>query len=491
MQTQIESVSSSLKDAGIDVLNPTNGEVIDQVSESTQEQVEHALDVAQRGFRLWSATPAHERVAILHRFGSLMQEHRSELMDLLSRENGKPLEQSGWEIDGAIRLFHSYSEEALRLYGLSIPGDAQPGTERDVVFTRREPYGVMGAILPFNFPIDIFSHKVAPALATGNAVVLKPAEEAPLTVLRVAALLHEAGVPTEAMQVITGYGPTAGRWLVTSDKIQLVSFTGSTEVGVEIAQGAAKHLTRVFLELGGNDPMLVFADADIEEAVEQAVFGRLLANGQCCCADKRFIVHRSRAGDFVDALVTSLKEIKVGDPLDPDVGLGPLISERAAYRAAQQVKVSCEQGASLHFGDGIPDKAFFGPTVLLDVPPDADVARDTEIFAPVLPIITFEEDQEAVEIANSSRYGLNASIFTRDMSKAMTTAYAMQAGLVSINGSGLYRPDAVPFGGYKMSGVGREGTTATLEEFTQLKTVALRNVLPGPPTPQPPPVSGG
>lgn len=482
--------ASSPRGAAIDVLNPATGEVIDQVPEATREDVDRCLDLARRGFQEWSSTPAHQRVAILDRFADLMVEQRDELARLLCCENGKPLEQAEWEIDGGIRLFRSYSQEALRLYGISIPGDVQPGLERDLLFTRHEPYGIMGAILPFNFPVDIFCHKVAPALATGNAVVLKPAEEAPLTVLRIVKLLHEAGVPLETMQVITGQGPTVGRWLVTSDKLQIVSFTGSTEVGVEIAQSAAKHLTRVFLELGGNDPLVVFADADLHRVVEEAVFGRLLANGQCCCANKRIIAHRSVVRDLTDALAERLQSIKVGDPLDATVELGPLITEDAAKRAAQQVSLSCEQGAVLHLGQVTPDGAFLGPILLADVPPSADVARDMEVFAPVWPIISFDEDQEAVAIANNSRYGLSASVFTRDMSKAIATAYGIEAGMVAINGSGLYRPDAAPFGGYKMSGMGREGTTISLEEFTQVKTIAMRNVLPGPGVPEPPPVSG-
>ena len=494
MQMLIEGARREASNGStIEVTNPATGEVIDRVPDATREDLDRALDAARRGFRTWAATAAHERAAVLHRFTDLLAEHYEELGALLCRENGKPLEQAKWEIDTAIRLFDSYAEEALRLYGLAIPGDVQPGIERDLLLTRREPYGVVGAILPFNFPMDLFGHKVAPAIAAGNAVVLKPSEEDPLTVLRATELLHEAGVPAEAMQVITGRGPTVGKWLAESDKIQIVSFTGSTEVGIGVAQSAAKHLNRVFLELGGNDPMVVYADADLSEVVEHAIFGRTLANGQCCCANKRLVAHRSVAGDLADALVERLEKIQVGDPLDPAVGLGPLINDRAARRAAEQVKRSHDQGGVLRFGDGTPDGAFLAPVVLTDVPPDADVARDMEIFAPVLPIISFGDEPDAIGIANNTRYGLNASVFTKDMSKAISTAYRIQAGLVSINGTGLYRPDVVPFGGYKMSGIGREGTTISLEEFTQPKTIALRNVvLPdhGPSSPSPDTVSG-
>lgn len=442
---------------------------------------EGALDAAHKGLPRWAATPAHERVAILRRFGDQLAVRREELATLLCRENGKPIGQAVNEINGAARLFRAYAEEALRLYGLAVMGDVQPGMERDLMLTRHEPLGVIGAILPFNFPANLFSHKVAPALATGNVVVLKPAEEAPLTVLRLAELLYEAGLPPFALQIVTGRGARVGAYLAASPRIQAISFTGSTEVGVAVAQGATRHLSRVFLELGGNDPMVVFADADLDLVVEQALSSRLVANGQCCCATKRIVAHRSVAGAIAEALAGRLAQVRVGDPFDPAVAVGPLITAKAARRAADQVRLSCEQGGTLRFGKAEADRAFLPPVVLSDVPPSADVARDLEIFAPVLPIIAFDTDPEAIRIANDTRYGLNASVFTRSMGKAVDTANRIQAGIVVINGGSLYRPDFAPFGGVKMSGLGREGTTVSLREFTHAKTIAFRNIM-SPPT---------
>ncbi|WJQ05547.1 aldehyde dehydrogenase family protein (plasmid) [Geobacillus stearothermophilus] len=460
-----------------DVLNPATNEVIDRVPLATVEDVEEALDVARKGFKIWSSTPIHERYDILIRFADLLKKHKSELAHILTLENGKPLAQSEAEVDTGIRLFKGFAEKAKSLYGITAPLDAQPGLEKDIFLTRREPVGVMGAILPFNFPIDLFSHKVAPALAAGNAVVIKPAMDAPLTVIRLTELLHEAGVPGSAMQVLTGQGSVVGEILASSPKVDIVSMTGDTKTGIRVAQNAAKNLSRTFLELGGNDALIVFDDADIDEAVEHAAFGRTWANGQCCCANKRMVVQRSVLDDFTHKLIEKLKEYTVGNPMDPATKVGPLINEKAAATVKQQIDLTVKQGAHVLYGGERIGQCFLTPTVLGNVSKEADVARDLEIFGPVLPIIAFDTDDEAVEIANNSIYGLSGSVFTRDIRRAMNTAFKMQTGSVAINGTGLYRPDVAQFGGYKQSGLGREGLSITLEEVTQVKNIAIRNVL--------------
>lgn len=335
----------------------------------------------------------------------------------------------------------------------------------------------MGAILPFNFPIDLFSHKVAPALAAGNAVVIKPAMEAPLTVIRIVELLHEAGVPGSTMQVITGRGSVVGEILASSPKVNIVSMTGDTQTGIRVAQNAAKHLSRTFLELGGNDALVVFDDADIDEAVEHAVFGRTWANGQCCCANKRMVVQNSILDDFTHKLIKKLQEYKLGNPMDSETKIGPLISEKAANTVKQQIDHTVAQGAQLLYGGERLDNCFLTPAILGNVSKDTDVARNLEIFGPVLPVIGFRDDNEAVEIANNSIYGLSGSVFTKDIRRAMNAAYKMETGQVAVNGTGLYRPDVSQFGGYKQSGLGREGLSVSLEEMTQVKNIALRNVL--------------
>lgn len=459
------------------VYNPATMEVIDTIPMATPEDVEQALDHAQVGKVIWAKTPIHKRAEILTRFADLLQVHRAELADLLCREVGKTLEQAGLEIDTGTRLFKGFAEKVKSLYGMTVPLDTQPGLERDVMMTRREPIGVMAGILPFNFPIDLFSHKVAPALAAGNAVVMKPATEAPLTVIRVVELLHEAGVPGNVIQVITGRGSVIGDILSSSPKVDIVSMTGDTNTGIRVAQNGAKNLSRVFLELGGNDPLIVFDDADIDEAVEHAVIGRTWANGQCCCANKRLIIQDSVIDEFTHKLLKKIAEYQVGNPLDPSTKVGPLITEKAANTVKSQIDLTVQQGAQVLFGGDRFDKCFLTPTVLGNVTPEMDVARDMEIFGPVLPLIRFKTDEEAIRIANNSIYGLNGSVFTKDLNRAINVSFGVQSGVVAVNGSGLYRPDAAQFGGYKMSGLGREGLTITLEEMTQVKTVVFRNSL--------------
>ncbi|HET7626791.1 MAG TPA: aldehyde dehydrogenase family protein [Bacillales bacterium] len=459
------------------VSNPATQEVIDYIPMATPEDVEEALDIAQTGKEVWAKTPTHERYEILVKFADLLQDHKAELAEILTKENGKPFEQAEWEIDTGTRLFKGFAEKSKSLYGITAPLDAQPGLEKDVYMTRREPIGVMGAILPFNFPIDLFSHKVAPALAAGNAVVLKPATEAPLTVIRVTELLYEAGVPGNVMQIVTGRGSVVGEILALSPKVDIVSMTGDTNTGVRVAQNAAKHLSRVFLELGGNDAMVVFDDANLDEVVDHAIFGRTIANGQCCCASKRFIVQKNVVEPFTHKLIQALETYKVGNPMERDTKVGPLISEKAAATVAEQIEATVKTGAHRLYGGERLDPCFVTPTVLGGVTPEMEVAGDLEIFGPVLPIISFESDEEAVKIANQSIYGLSGSVFTQDMARAMNTAYKMQTGSVAVNGTGLYRPDVAAFGGYKKSGLGREGLSVTLEELTQVKNITFRNIL--------------
>lgn len=459
-----------------EVLNPATNEVIDTVPLATAEDVEEALDHAQKGKLIWANTPIHERYEIIVRFTELLKDHKSELAEILTKENGKPYEQAEWEVETGIRLFKGFAEKSKALYGITAPLDAQPGLEKDVYITRREPIGVMGAILPFNFPIDLFSHKVAPALAAGNVVVLKPAMEAPLTVVRVTELLYEAGVPGNVIQIVTGRGSLVGEMLASSPKVDIVSMTGDTKTGIRVAENAAKHLSRVFLELGGNDPIIVFDDANIDEAVEHTIFGRMIANGQCCCANKRMIVHESVMEEFSHKLIEALKQSKVGNPMDPSTKLGPLINEGAVIGVRSQIEETVKSGAQILFG-GDTDQCFITPTVLGNVTGEMDVARDLEIFGPVFPLISFKSDNEAVEIANNSIYGLSGSVFTQDMRRAFNTSYRLQTGSVAVNGTGLYRPDVAAFGGYKQSGLGREGLSVTLEELTQVKNITFRNIL--------------
>lgn len=461
----------------IRVTNPYSGDLVATTEDMNEAAVEAVLRRAAGAARTWARVPAYERVAVLRRFAQQLEPHVEELAQLLSAENGKRIAAARDEVRNAGRLFDAYATEALRIYGQNIPGDIQAGFEHDVVLTTHEPYGVCALVTPFNFPVSLFTHKAAPALATGNVVVIKPSQFTPLSTMRMVELLHAAGVPQDVLQVVTGAGARVGEQLVSSPLVQLVSFTGSTAVGVRVAGSAAKHLARTKLELGGNDPLIVLPDADLDLAVGHAVSGRTLENGQCCTAAKRFLVHAEVADEFEQRLVARLGALVVGDQLDEGTDIGPLIHDGAAAHAAGQIGRSLEQGAKLALGSGRAAGAVLAPHVLVGVGADADVARDDEIFAPVWPVIRFTDDQVAVNVSNASSYGLHASVFSRDTGRALRMAKRLEAGLVAINGSGLYKPAAIAFGGYKMSGIGREGLTAMAQEFTQVKTIAMRNIL--------------
>ncbi len=461
----------------VEVKNPATKEVIGTIPVATKEDVDAILKAANATKTEWARTPVWKRTEILNRFASLVEENKAEIAELLTKESGKPIAQSRGEVDTLIRLFRAYPEHAKKLYGMNIPLDHQQGLENDVYITRREPLGVIVGIIPFNFPLDIFAHKTAAALATGNVIIVKPPNETPLSILRVCELLFEAGLPENVLQVATGSGRTVGEWLTSSPLINGVSFTGSTETGIQVGSNAMKNLNPAFLELGGNDPLIVLDDANIEEAVEQAVFGRTLMNGQVCCTTKRMIVHRSKVTDFTDLMIEKIKKLKFGNPLQEDVTIGPVIHESAAKSIHEQVQQTIGEGAELRLGGEIVDNAWYLPTVLSGVKKDFEVARDMEIFGPVFPIISFDTDEEAIEIANNSIYGLNGAVFTKDINRALNVSYQVESGIVVANGTSVYRPDISFFGGYKKSGMGREGLIGSLEDFTQVKSVALRNSL--------------
>ena len=389
---------------------------------------------------------------------------------------GKIIGEAEWEVDSVTNLFKGYSEKALHMLAHSMPIGAEGGTESDIMFTKREPLGVVLCIVPFNFPCDLFAHKVAPALIAGNAVIVRPSRQNPMDCIRLVELLIECGVPGKAIQIVTGDRET-GTALISSPMIDAVSFTGSTAVGIKLSQAAAANLTRVFLELGGNDPFIVFEDADIDRAVEESVASRILNVGQTCCATKRFIVQNSVKEEYTEKLIAALGKLKMGDPLDPEITLGCLISEKAAAQVVEDIDKTIAQGAKCPLRGEITDGTYMGPTVLTDVTSEMDIAVDMEVFGPVFPIIGFDTLEEAVEIANKSMYGLSGGVMSGDVRKEMKVASQMQCGGVVTNGSGLYRTPTMSFGGFKMSGAAREGISATLEEMTQSKAYVIKGAL--------------
>ena len=461
----------------LDVINPATGEQVGSVPDSTEEDGARAVDLATANCRKWSGSPVHERISAIRRFLAKLDASREDLAQLVTRETGKTITEARTEVEDTHQVFQGFAERTVSsLFGLAADLSGQQDTVGDYMVTRREPLGLIVAILPFNFPIEMYAYKVAPALLTGNVVIVKPSEESPLSALRLTSWLHEAGVPEYALQCLTGRGESIGCALVSNPNVQAISMTGSTEAGVEIYQSGARHLARVFLELGGNDPLIVCRDADLELAVEMTVLGRTLCAGQCCSANKRILVDTGVATDFVELLLKRLDPVEPGDPLLESSMMGSLISESAAQRAITQVNHTVDQGAMIVLG-GTADGAFVSPVVLTSVTPTMDIARDMEVFAPVYPIIVFDNEREMLGSANDTSFGLGASLFTADLQRAFRLATELACGMVVINGTSLYRPYVHAHGGYKRSGIGREGLESSLQEFTQPKSIILRNLV--------------
>jgi lactaldehyde dehydrogenase len=459
-----------------EILNPGTGDVIDKVPVATLRDAETALQAAQRGKEAMSRLPAHKRSAILLRIAEAMEANRSSLSELLARENGKPIMQTREEVAAAIRIYRGFAEEAKRILGRVVPMDAVPGQERHFAVTIRQPLGVVAAIVPFNYPVELCAHKDGAALAAGNAVIVKPPSDCPLTLLKIAALMEEAGLPRAAYQVITGPGALIGEFLARSPGIQMVTVTGSTEVGIKISQLASQHLKRVHLELGGNDATIVCADADLEKAAEAVVLGRLArGNGQICCAVKRIFVDALVHDRFAEILTEKAKALKVGDQLEEDTDVGPLITEEAAKKVEAVINDAIKAGATLRAG-GHRRNAFIEPTVLTDIPPQVALFRE-ETFGPVAPLVAFQNIDEAIRMANDTPYGLQAAVFTQDISRAFDIAYRLEVGGVIVNWSSAIRVESLPFGGIKMSGHGREGLLDTLDEMTEQKIILVHNAL--------------
>lgn len=459
-----------------EIRNPGSGEVIDTVPLATLQDAERAVQAAQRGKEAMARLPAHARADILFRCAAAMEAEKAALSQLLAAENGKPIRQTREELAATIRIFRGFAEEAKRILGRVVPMDAVPGQERHFALTIRQPLGVVVAIVPFNYPVELYAHKAAAALAAGNAVIAKPPSDCPLALLRIAALMEQAGLPRAAHQMITGPGALIGEFLARSPGIQMITVTGSTEVGIKISRLAAEQLKKVHLELGGNDATIVCADADLEKAAEAVVLGRLArGNGQICCAVKRIFVEAPVYDQVADLLTQKAKALKVGNQLEEDTDVGPLISEQAAIQVESAINAAVKAGARLTAG-GKRRGAFVEPTVLTHVPPQVDLFCQ-ETFGPVAPLVAFQTVDESIKMANDSPYGLQAAVFTRDISRALDMAHKLEAGAVIVNWSSALRVESLPFGGIKMSGHGREGLHDTLNEMTEQKVILVHDAL--------------
>ena len=460
----------------IDVINPATGKLVDTVPAATAEDVARAVECARTAQKEWAKIPVYERVEIMYKFIELVERDKEDLARTLSEETGKCITEARAEIANIPVAFKAFSERAKHFYGHTIPEGMEAGQDKNILIIRKEPLGVVAAVIPFNFPCDLFDQKVAPALLTGNACIVKPSTDNPLTLCKLTHLMNEAGVTPGAIGIVTGRGPVVGTELTKNPDVHLVTLTGSTAVGIETAGYCAQNLTHVALELGGNDAFIVMDDADVDLATDELIWGRMYNTGQVCCASKRFLVHRSRVEEFTAKAIEKIKKINRADPSTDEAEMGCLISEKAAVKVEEQVNKTVEQGGKILLG-GKRNGAFYDPTVIGDVPKDADVAIDMEIFGPVVPIIAFDTEEEAVEIANRSVFGLCGCVFTKDMKRAARVANALECGGAVINGASFFRSFEMPFGGYKHSGIGTEGVFSTFDEMTHTKSIVLKNML--------------
>jgi acyl-CoA reductase-like NAD-dependent aldehyde dehydrogenase len=454
------------------VIEPGTGAPMTEVAEAGPEDARRAVDVAVRAFDEgpWPRTSATVRGRVLLRASMLVRERLEDLARLEARNAGKPIRDARDEIGIVADTLEYWGGAANKIFGETVPIQ-DPGLD----VTLREPVGVCALITPWNFPLVISTWKIAPALACGNTIVVKPASYTPLSVLRLAEILMEAGLPAEAISVLPGPGSAVGNALVTDPRVNKVGFTGSTEVGSKIMALAARNITRVSLELGGKSANVVFADADMDTAVERSVWSVFGNTGQDCCARSRVFVERSTYDDFVAAMAKRTDELRVGPPLEVETELGPMISAGQRETSLEYLEIGQKEGARLVTGGDIPQVAggeggfYLRPAVLADVRNDTRVAQE-EIFGPVASLIPFDTEEEAIRLANETEYGLSGSIWTRDLGRAIRVAKAIRTGVISVNSSHSVHTEA-PFGGYKRSGIGREMGMHAVNLYTEVKNV--------------------
>ena len=451
-----------------EVKNPYNGEIIDTVPIAHRQTADLAIQQANNAKKDLTEMSAFKISNKLFNVVEKLRQNKKDFAELLSLEVGKPINESLVEIDRSIETLKLAAEEAKRIYGESVPLDAGLNGKGFFAFTQRLPLGVVAAITPFNYPLNLTIHKIAPAIACKNTVIVKPPTEAPLTVMKFCELLDEE-FPDGVVNTVTGYGSEIGDYLVTSPEINKISFTGSVTTGMMISQKAG--MKKVTLELGGNDPMVVLKDADIDKAVKGVINGAFLNAGQVCMGVKRIIVEDDIADEFCDKLVSETEKLIMGNPLDSKTTLGTLISEKAAIQVEETVNNAVGNGAKILTG-GTRDGAFYEATVVDNVNMDMDLVA-FETFGPVAPIIRVGSVQEAIDVANDTDYGLQAGVFTSDYGNAMKCAQEIEAGTVFVNKQSTFRTDNMPFGGFKNSGVGKEGIKYAVEELTKTKLIGL------------------
>ena len=455
------------KDQTIPVMNPYDNSVVDTVPRGDLKDVETAVASAARGAKEMAKLSGYQRFEILHKAARLMEERLEDLGRTITMEEGKIISEGRTEAARAVQTIELSGEEAKRLYGETVPLDGAGNWTGQLGFTLRVPCGVIAAISPFNFPLNLVCHKVGPALAAGNSVVIKPATDTPLVALKMTEILLDAGVPPEGIQCITGSGGDIGDALVADSRIRKVTFTGSRDVGEHICKTAG--LKKVTMELGSNAPLIVMPDANMEKVVNATISSGFANAGQVCISAQRIITNREVYADYLDALTEGVKALSTGDPLDDTVKMGPMVRPQDAVRVNEWITEAVGSGARTLTG-GDYSGTMHAPTVVADVTPEMRISCD-ELFGPAVAVTPFSDIDEAISMANDSNYGLSAGIFTQDIDWAIKFAREVHSGNLMINSGPQWRADLMPYGGLKESGMGKEGPKYAVEEMTELKLV--------------------
>lgn len=451
---------------------PYSEETLAEIAQGTEEDVKEAVTAAKNAMTKMNILSAYDRATILEKVAQKMDERREEFAEIIAKEAAKPIRAARGEVDRTVQTYKFAAEEAKRIYGETLPLDAAPGADGRIAYTIRKPIGVIGAITPFNFPLNLVAHKVGPAIAAGNTVVLKPADQTPLSSYALVELFEEAGLPNGALNIISGPGPTVGEAIVKNDYVASITFTGSPKVGIGIKQKAG--LKRVTLELGSNAAVIIDEDVELtDEIIERVKWGAFVNNGQVCISVQRIFVHETKIHEFLSKLKKAMESVVVGDPLLEETDVSALISKKDVERIDMWVQEAIKEGATVLCGGKKQDARIFEPTVLTNVPDHVSV-QCQEVFGPLMTVNTFKEFDEAIEQVNNSRYGLQAGVFTNNLFKAMRAIDELEVGGVMINDIPTFRVDHMPYGGVKESGTGREGIKYAIEEMTEMKLVCIK-----------------
>ncbi|UKS66556.1 NAD-dependent succinate-semialdehyde dehydrogenase [Rossellomorea marisflavi] len=451
----------------IKVINPATSDVVATVPNGSTKEAKEAVDAASEAFKSWSKHSAYERSELVRKWHDLIHENREDLARTMTLEQGKPLKEALGEIDYANGYISWFAEEGKRVYGEQIPA-----TQRDKrMFVTKQPVGVVAVITPWNFPAAMITRKVAPALAAGCTVVIKPAELTPLTAFKLAHLAEEAGIPKGVINVVSGDSKTIGEAWTDDTRVRKLTFTGSTPVGKILMKNSADTMKKISLELGGHAPSIVTQDADLDKAVKGVVASKYRNAGQTCVCTNRIYVHESIVDEFTEKYVAEVKKLKVGNGLDEGVDIGPLIDDRAVDKVKKHIEDAVGKGAEIATGGSVKEGLFFEPTVLTGVTDDM-LCMTEETFGPLAPITTFKTEEEAVDRANDSIYGLAAYVFTENISRGIAICEQLEYGIVGLNDGGPSAPQA-PFGGFKQSGLGREGGHQGMDEYLEVKYISV------------------